>query len=230
MQASVQVQHNTLLFRGQARIEEWLNSASHGIGALLSLAGMAVLIVLASLALDPWKIVSVSIYGISLTTLYLVSTLYHASRRTHVRNLLQVLDHCAIFLLIAGTYTPFVLVNMRGPIGFTIFGLTWGLATIGIVTKLLWPKRFHALRVCVYVLMGWLMCMFPGEMVSRLSTTGLWLLVAGGATYTLGIIFYAIDRLPYNHAIWHLFVIGGSVCHFLAICFAVLPYAPGATG
>lgn len=224
MQHSVSVCDNTLFFRGQARIEEWLNSATHGLGALLSVAGMVMLIVLASIAVDPWKIVSVSIYGICLSGLYLVSTLYHASRRTRVRYVLQQLDHCAIFLLIAGTYTPFVLVNMRGEVGWTLFGLVWGLAAVGILTKLLWPERLHALRVVVYIVMGWLMVLFPGTMSETLSATGRWLLFAGGITYTFGVIFYALERMPYNHAIWHLFVLGGSVCHFLAIYFAVIPF------
>ncbi|ANF56676.1 PAQR family membrane homeostasis protein TrhA [Halotalea alkalilenta] len=213
------------LLRGQARLEEWLNSASHGIGAALSVAGMVILIVLASLALDPWKIVGVSIYGTSLTLLYLVSTLYHATRRPRARYILRQLDHCAIFLLIAGTYTPFLLVNMRGATGWTMFAIVWSLAAVGIFAKLVWPERFHLLRVLVYLLMGWLMCLFPAEMAAKLSATGRWLLLAGGLTYTAGVVFYALDRIPFNHAIWHLFVIGGSVCHFFAIYFAVLPYA-----
>ncbi|MGJ8525810.1 hypothetical protein LMG33818_001557 [Halomonadaceae bacterium LMG 33818] len=224
MQSPTSTNNNMLDFQGQARLEERMNSLSHGLGALLSVAGMVVLIVVASLAVDPWKIVSVTIYGLCLTGLYLTSTLYHAARHTRRRYILQQLDHCAIFLLIAGTYTPFALVNMRGDVGWTLFGLVWGLAAIGIVTKLLWPERFHVLRVAVYIIMGWLMVMFPGTMDQTLSSTGKWLLLAGGMTYTFGVIFYAIEKLPFNHAIWHLFVLGGSVCHFLAIYFAVIPF------
>ncbi|MGJ8515314.1 PAQR family membrane homeostasis protein TrhA [Carnimonas bestiolae] len=227
---AIELHHDTLFFRGRAAVEEWFNSASHGLGAVLSVAGMTLLIVLASLAVDPWKIASVSVYGACLTTLYLVSCLYHASRNFSRRRLLQQLDHCAIFLLIAGTYTPFVLVNMRGEVGWILFGLTWSLAILGIGSKLLWPQRFHALHVCIYIVMGWLMVLFPGEMVAKLSPIARDLLLAGGITYTVGVLFYAVEKLPFNHAIWHLFVIGGSTCHFLAIYFSVLPFSSAMLG
>lgn len=209
-----------------SRLEEALHSISHGIGAALSLAGMVVLIVVASLAshVDPWKIVSVSLYGVCLLLLYTTSTLYHGLRHARLKRLFQVLDHCAIYLLIAGTYTPFLLVNLRGPLGWTLLATIWSLALGGIALKLIWPHRFGMLRVGVYLLMGWMIVLAAGELDARLNTPGLALLVAGGITYTVGVVFYAIRAIPFHHAIWHLFVIGGSVCHYFAVYTAVLPF------
>ncbi|MCM2129490.1 PAQR family membrane homeostasis protein TrhA [Larsenimonas rhizosphaerae] len=208
------------------RLEEWLSSSSHAVGALLSIAGLTVLIVMASVAarVDPWKIVSISLYGASLIALYVVSTVYHFTRRPRLKRLFQHLDHCAIYLLIAGTYTPFVLVNMRGPTGWGLFAAVWGLAIFGIVVKACWPYRLEALRVTIYLVMGWLMVFFTDQMVASLSPEGVRLLIAGGIIYTVGVVFYAISAIPYGHAIWHLFVLGGSVCHFLAIYHGVLSY------
>lgn len=208
------------------RLEGWLHSISHGIGALLSLAGVTVLIVLASLAadVDPWKIVGVSLYGISLVLLYTASTLYHGARHPRLKRALKVLDHCAIYGLIAGTYTPFLLVNLRGPLGWTLFAVIWSLALGGIALKLAWPQRFGVLRVAVYLTMGWLIVFAAGEMGAHLSNTSITLLVAGGITYTVGVLFYAIRAIPYHHAIWHLFVLSGSVCHYFAVYTAVLPF------
>ncbi|WP_353980669.1 hemolysin III family protein [Salinicola endophyticus] len=208
------------------RLEEWLHSISHGIGAALSLAGMIVLIVLASIAaeVDPWKIVSVSLYGSCLLALYTASTLYHGFRSQRLKRVFQAFDHCAIYLLIAGTYTPFLLVNLRGPMGWALFGVIWGLALGGIALRLIWPQRFNLLRVFIYLIMGWLIVIASDSLTTQLSPTGLALLVAGGITYTVGVLFYALRVIPFHHAIWHLFVIGGSVCHFLAIYTAVLPF------
>ncbi|WP_302140203.1 PAQR family membrane homeostasis protein TrhA [Halomonas alkalicola] len=206
--------------------EERLHSISHGIGAVLSLAGAAALLVLASLAshADPWKLAGIGLYGTSLVLLYTASTLYHGVRHPRLKRLFQLLDHCAIYLLIAGTYTPFLLVNLRGPTGWTLFAVVWTLALGGIACKLLWPHRFAALRVGIYLLMGWLILFAGGEMVERLPSIGLTLLVAGGLTYTLGVLFYAIRAIPFNHVIWHLFVLGGSVLHYFAVYTAVLPF------
>ncbi|SFH59720.1 PAQR family membrane homeostasis protein TrhA [Modicisalibacter xianhensis] len=206
-------------------IEELLHSISHGVGAVLSLAGMIVLIVLTALAahVDPWKIVGVSLYGLTLVLLYTASTLYHGIRHPRLKRAFKVLDHCAIYALIAGTYTPFLLVNLRGPLGWTLLGVIWGLALGGITLKLLWPHRFGVLRVIVYLIMGWLIVIASGEMGDHLSDTTLTLLIAGGITYTLGVVFYAIRSIPFHHAIWHLFVLGGSVCHYFAVYTAVLP-------
>ncbi|GHB03356.1 PAQR family membrane homeostasis protein TrhA [Modicisalibacter luteus] len=205
--------------------EELLHSVSHGIGAVLSLAGVVVLIVLTALAahIDPWKIAGVSLYGITLVLLYTASTLYHGVRHPRLKRAFQTLDHCSIYLLIAGTYTPFLLVNLRGPLGWTLFGVIWGLALGGIALKLLWPHRFGVLRVVVYLIMGWLIVIASGELGHRLSDITLTLLVAGGITYTVGVIFYAVRAIPFHHAIWHLFVLGGSVCHYFAVYTAILP-------
>lgn len=208
-------------------LEELVHSISHGIGAVLSLVGMVVLLVLASLAarIDPWKLVGIGCYGISLVLLYTASTLYHGVRHPRLKTLFQSLDHCAIYLLIAGTYTPFLLVNLRGPTGWTLFATVWSLALVGIACKLAWPHRFAALRIAIYLVMGWLIVFAGDELAAHLSATGLALLVAGGVTYTLGIAFYAISAIPFNHAIWHLFVMGGSTCHYFAVYTAVLPFA-----
>ena len=206
--------------------EERLHSISHGIGAALSLAGLVVLLMLASLSahVDPWKIVGISLYGISLVLLYTASTLYHGVRHPRLKRLFQHLDHCAIYLLIAGTYTPFLLVNLRGPTGWTLLATVWSLALAGIACKLAWPHRFEALRVALYLVMGWLVVLAGDTLAASLSTTGLALLVAGGVTYTLGVVFYAVSAIPFNHAIWHLFVMGGSTCHYFAVVTAVLPF------
>lgn len=206
--------------------EELLHSVSHGIGAVLSLAGMTVLVILASVAahVDPWKIVGVSLYGVTLVLLYTASTLYHGTRHPRFKRAFQLLDHCAIYALIAGTYTPFLLVNMRGPLGWTLLAVIWSLALGGIALKLVRPHRFGALRVAVYLIMGWLIVVASGEMGESLSTTSISLLVAGGVTYTLGVIFYAIRAIPYHHVIWHLFVLGGSIFHYFAVYTAVLPF------
>ncbi|MCH2552616.1 MAG: hemolysin III family protein [Alcanivorax sp.] len=204
-------------------IEEVINSLTHAIGLLLSIAGTAVLVASASVQGDPWKIVSFSVFGASLALLYGASMLYHGSRRPHWRAIYKMLDHCAIFALIAGTYTPFLLVNMRGTVGWTLFGVIWGLAFTGIILKLRFGNRYKLARVGIYLAMGWLVMFASGELMDTVSPLGFWLLLAGGITYTAGVVFYLADRLPYNHAIWHLFVVGGSVCHFYAIYYAVLP-------
>jgi hemolysin III len=204
--------------------EERLNSLSHGLGALMSVAGTVLLVSKAAVMGDVWKIVSFSIFGASLILLYSASTFYHASRKPRAREIWKMLDHCAIFLLIAGTYTPFVLVNLRGPTGWTLFGVVWGLALAGITLKLIFGHRYKILRVLVYLAMGWLILFAAGELNTHVGPLGVKLTVAGGIVYTLGVVFYLADKLPYNHAIWHLFTVGGSLCHFLAIYYAVLPY------
>lgn len=207
-------------------VEEYLHSITHGIGAVLSLVGMVVLLMAASYAahIDPWKIVSLSLYGTTLVLLYTASTLYHGISHRRWKQRFQLLDHCAIYLLIAGTYTPFLLVNMRSTTGWVLFAAVWSLALVGIACILLWPQRFSILRVAIYLLMGWMIVLASGEMAASLSTTGMALLTAGGITYTLGVIFYSVRAIPYNHAIWHLFVIAGSVCHYFAVYSAVLPH------
>ena len=206
------------------RIEEWLNSATHGLGAILSVIGTVALIVGASQFGDAWKIVSFSIFGASLILLYMASALYHGARRPELKSAFKTLDHCAIFLLIAGTYTPFLLVNMRGTVGWTLFAVIWSLAITGVVLKVIFKNRFKLARVGIYVAMGWLITFASSDLVANLSETALNLTIAGGIVYTAGVAFYLADRIPYMHAIWHLFVIGGSACHFSAIYFGVLPH------
>ncbi|HET8802298.1 MAG TPA: hemolysin III family protein [Marinobacter sp.] len=206
------------------RIEEWLNSATHGIGALLSVAGTAALIIAASQAGDTWKIVSFGIFGASLVLLYMASALYHGVRQPALKRAFKTLDHCAIFLLIAGTYTPFLLVNMRGTVGWTLFAVIWSLALTGVVLKIVFQNRFKLARVGIYLAMGWLITFASSDLAASVSDTALNLTIAGGIVYTVGVAFYLADRIPYMHAVWHLFVIGGSACHFGAIYYGVLPH------
>jgi hemolysin III len=203
--------------------EEVWNGITHGIGTGLAIAGLTVLVVLAAINGDSWRVVSFSIYGSTLVLLYLASTLYHSIQIPKVKRVLQVFDHAAIYLLIAGSYTPFLLVNMRGPLGWTLFGVVWGLAVLGIALRTIFVGRFEKLAVVGYVLMGWLMVVGFKELQMAIPPGGVTLIIAGGVTYTVGVIFFAWRKLPYNHAIWHLFVLGGSICHFFAMLFYVLP-------
>jgi len=203
--------------------EEVANSLTHGIGAGLSVAGLILLVVFAAMYGDVWRVVSFSIYGSSLIILYLSSTLYHSFQKPRVKRVFRILDHTSIYALIAGTYTPFTLVSLRGPWGWTIFGVVWGLALLGIAFKTVFTGRFDIATTAAYVLMGWLGVIAFKEMLIKVPSGGLILLVAGGVVYTAGVIFYIWEKLPYNHAIWHLFVLGGSICHFFAIFLYVLP-------
>jgi hemolysin III len=203
--------------------EEIANSVTHGVGLLLSVTAL-VLLVLGSVQLgDSWRIVSFSIYGASLVALYLASTLYHAVPGRRAKAWLRRCDHAAIFLLIAGTYTPIMLVVLRGPIGWTMAGFVWGIMVVGIALKFLFPQRFQRLLLGAYVAMGWGALFVLHELWQRLPAAAIGWLLAGGATYTGGVVFYVWKRLPYSHAIWHLFVLGGSLCHFLFFYLYVLP-------
>jgi hemolysin III len=203
--------------------EEITNSITHGIGAALSVAGLAVLVTFASLMGDPWRIVSFSVYGATLILLYLSSCFYHGFTRPDLKRLFRVFDHAAIYLLIAGTYTPFLLVTLRGVWGWSLFGIIWGLAAIGVVTTILFMDRLKILSVAAYLGMGWIVVFAIKPLVSLLPLGGMVWLTIGGVFYTLGVVFYVWKRLPFNHAIWHLFVLGGSISHFVAILFYVLP-------
>lgn len=205
--------------------EEIANGVTHGLGAVLSVVGLVVLLLQARQTPDLWLTVSVSIYGASLIALYLCSTLYHSIPNARAKYWLKLLDHCAIYLLIAGTYTPFLLVNMRGQTGWTLFAIVWGLALTGICLKLIFHHRFKALSVITYLGMGWLMVFAGSELAAKVAPGGVKLIAAGGLVYTLGVVFYLVKKIPYHHAIWHLFVLGGSVCHFLAVLHYVLPVA-----
>jgi len=204
-------------------LEEIINSVTHGVGAALSIAGLTILVVLASLKGDPWRIVAFSIYGATLVCLYLSSTLYHGIPVPGVKRFFRRLDHAAIFLLIAGTYTPFVLVLFRGGWGWALFGFVWGLAAFGIALKVAFLGRFEGLSIVLYLVMGWVGVIVIKPVLATLSGPGLALVAGGGVLYTLGVVFYLWERLPFNHAIWHLFVVAASVCHFFAMVFFVLP-------
>ncbi len=203
--------------------EDLANSITHGIGAALAVAALSVLVSQAVLHGDVWRVVSLSIYGSSLVLLYLASTLYHSFRSPRLKHFFKGLAHAAIFLLIAGSYTPFTLVTLRGPWGWTIFGLIWGFAVAGITFESLFLGRFKRLVVVFYLGMGWMAVVAIKPLIEALPWGGIAWIAAGGLFYTLGVIFYMWKRLPFNHAIWHLFVLGGSGCHFFAIALYVLP-------
>jgi hemolysin III len=201
---------------------ERVNSITHLIGACLALVGLVVLVVLASRLGDPWKIVSFSIYGVTLVVLYVFSTLYHSVSGTS-KKVFQKIDHSAIYLLIAGTYTPFALVTLRGVWGWSLFGVIWGLALFGIVQDNLFTQGRRILSVVIYLLMGWLAIVVIRPLANALPGAGLVWLITGGLSYSIGVVFYALDkRLRYGHEIFHVFVLAGSACHYLAVLRHVL--------
>ncbi|MGB9674015.1 MAG: PAQR family membrane homeostasis protein TrhA [Anaerolineales bacterium] len=208
-----------------SRGEELANSITHGIAIALSIAGLAVLTAFASLFGNVWHIVSVSIYGATQILLYTASTLYHSIPIPKAKKVLRLLDHSAIFLLIAGTYTPFTLVNLHGTWGWTMLGLVWGIAILGITLqgKLIHQKSF--LNAIIYIAMGWIVVLGIKPLLHSVALGGLILLLAGGLAYSFGAIFYVWKRLPYNHAIWHGFVMVGSALHYFAVLFYVIPLA-----
>ena len=204
-------------------VEEVSNTITHGIGLLLSVVGFVVLLVLAALRGTAWHIVACSIYGATLICLYTASTLYHAVISPRVKRALRIFDHSAIYLLIAGTYTPFLLVSLRGPWGWSLFGVIWGLALAGVLFKIWFVERFVILSTAVYIAMGWLVVIAAKPVITHVPSTALIWLLAGGLAYTGGVIFFAAKRIPYSHAIWHLFVLAGSICHYFAVLFTVIP-------
>jgi hemolysin III len=197
--------------------EEIANAITHAIGVLASVAGGGFLVVWAALGGDVWSIVGAAVFAASLLLLYSASTLYHAVRSPALKQRLKVLDHCAIYLLIAGTYTPFTIGALRGGWGWSLFGVVWGLAAAGVLFKLRFTGRFPRLSTGLYIAMGWVVVLAAGPLVNALSTVALLWLFAGGIAYTSGTIFYHSRRLPYAHAVWHLFVLAGSVCHGIAV-------------
>jgi hemolysin III len=201
--------------------EELANALTHGLGATAALAGGAVLITLAARYGDGWQLAGAIVFGISLLLLYLASTLYHWARHPVVKARLKVFDHCAIYLLIAGTYTPFTLIGLRGPWGWGLFAAIWTLALAGVVFKLFYTGRFKLLSTAIYIAMGWLVIVAIKPLLGLDGWTLGWLF-AGGMFYTLGTVFYHRPSLPYSHAIWHLFVVGGSVCHYVAVMAQVV--------
>ena len=202
--------------------EEIANSVIHGIGVVLSISGLTILIVFGAFSRDGWKLASGIVYGVSLVLEYAASTLYHSFPWERAKHYFKIFDHCGIYLLIAGSYTPFTLVTLRGSGGWWLFVLVWLLAAIGIATEAFWAYRPRWLSVLVYLAMGWLVIFAIGPLSEALPPAGLWLLVAGGLAYTVGTVFYLLKRVPYMHAVWHLFVLGGSVCHFLAVLLFVM--------
>ncbi|ADJ27123.1 PAQR family membrane homeostasis protein TrhA [Nitrosococcus watsonii] len=201
---------------------EKFNCISHLIGAVAALAGLVVLVVLAARQGDPWRIVSFSIYGTTLFLSYLASTLYHGSEGK-VKRIFRKLDHHTIYLLIAGTYTPFTLVTLRGPWGWSLFGIIWGLAIFGMVVDSLPHQGHRILPIAIYLLMGWLVLIALIPLLRALPFAGFIWLLAGGLFYTVGVIFYALDeKLSYAHGLWHLFVLAGGLTHYLAILFYVV--------
>ena len=198
------------------------NSITHGLGAALAIAGAVYLIVVSTRG-SAWVVVSCSIFASTLVLVYICSTLYHSLVRTRARHVFHVLDHGAIYLLIAGTYTPFTLVSLRGPVGWTLFGIVWTLAVAGIVFKSFAVGRFAVASAVVYLFQGWVVIFAVHPLMHAISPHGLMWLLAGGLAYTLGIVFFALDRTPYFHAAWHLFVLAGSFAHYVAILFYVVP-------
>jgi len=203
--------------------EELANRLTHGAAALFSLVGLVVLLVAASRTGDPYRIVSSAIFCGILSLFYVVSTLYHTIRNPKARYLFRVLDHAGIFLVIAGSYTPFTLVSLREDRGWVLFGVVWGIAVAGVILKSFMTHRLKILAPILYIAMGWLIVVDFDNLLRTVARQGVFWLVAGGLFYTVGIIFYAIDRIPYNHAIWHVFVIAGSLCHYLAVLLYVIP-------
>ena len=207
---------------GESIGEEIANTVTGGLGFLLAVGGLTVLIIFASLYGTAWHIVSFAIYGVTLVMLYGISTLYHASRHPRRKRLLQMMDHAAIFLLIAGTYTPFTLVTLNGRWGWSLFGIVWGLAVAGIVLKIFFIHRFQVGFVLVYLAMSWMVLLALGPIRVHLPEGGIALLFSGGLAYTGGLGFYAWEKLPFHHTLWHLFVLAGSICHYCAVLFYVL--------
>jgi hemolysin III len=197
--------------------EEWANTLTHGIGAVASVVAMSVLIRLAVRGGDAWEILGAAVFGGALITLYVASTLYHAARRPHIKARLKIFDHCAIYVLIAGSYTPFMIGALRGGWGWSLLGVIWGLAAVGISFKLFFTGRFQLVSTLVYLAMGWLVVIAAGPMIQNLHPATLAWLIAGGLAYTIGTPFYQAGRFRYSHALWHLFVLGGSICHAVAV-------------
>lgn len=216
----VDLQHHLIYY---SEAEELWNRCTHGFGALMSLIGVIFLISRASQAHDSYRLISSCIYGTALFTFYCLSTAYHTVRRPYLRYVMRILDHASIYLMIAGSYTPFTMVTLRGPWGWSLFGVVWGLGTIGMVLKIFTAHRLKVIGPVIYLALGWSALIALKPLSAALASTGLLLLFLGGAAYTIGVLFYLWEKLPYNHAIWHLFVLTGSACHFVAILWYVTP-------
>ncbi|WP_460218682.1 PAQR family membrane homeostasis protein TrhA [Psychroserpens sp. MEBiC05023] len=207
--------------RIQSVLEERLNAWSHGIGVALGVVGLALLIMFLQKDI-PYALFSVVIYGMSIIILFLASTCYHAVSGEKRKHYFRIVDHISIYLLIAGTYTPVLLIMLPDSLGWTLFWVVWGIAAFGVVLKLFFTGKFEIFSTLLYLIMGWLIVFDFSTLAERMNTNGLYLLFAGGAFYTIGIIFYAIEKIPFNHVIWHLFVLGGAICHFFMIYYFVI--------
>jgi hemolysin III len=203
--------------------EELANRLTHSVAAVLSMIGLVILMIAASRTGDPYRIVSSAIFAGTLSLFYIISTLYHTIRNPKVRYVFRVLDHVGIYLLIAASYTPFTLVSLRENSGWVLFGVVWSLATAGAIFKAFMTHRLAFLAPVFYIALGWLIVVDLEGVLTMVPAKGVLWLVAGGLFYTVGILFYAIERIPYNHAIWHVFVIAGSCCHYLAVLWYVIP-------
>ncbi|MBR9914475.1 MAG: hemolysin III family protein [Algicola sp.] len=207
--------------RIQTPLEERLNAWSHGIGAALGIAGLILLIVFLRKE-TPYALFSVVVYGISIIILFLASTFYHAVKGVQRKHYFRIVDHISIYLLIAGTYTPVLLIVLPDSLGWTLFWTVWGIALFGVVLKLFFTGKFETFSTLLYLVMGWLIVFDYSTLSERLPDNGLYLLFAGGAFYTVGIVFYIFEKIPFNHVIWHLFVLGGAICHFFMVYYYVI--------
>jgi len=203
-------------------VEEMTNIISHAVGLVLSIVALLLMLIRASESGHTLYIVSAAIFGASLIALYAASTLYHSAKDPKVRSRLRINDHATIYILIAGTYTPFTLITLNGWIGWTIFGVSWGMATAGVTLKIFFTGKYNVLSTLMYVLMGWIIIFAIKPLINSLSSEGLFWLVAGGLAYTTGAVIYSIKKIKFNHAIFHLFVLLGSACHFISVYFYVL--------
>ena len=213
---------NTATLKAPLTLEEILNAATHGVGAALALAALVGMLVYYADG-GIWHTTSCLVYGISLVLLYLASTLYHSFRNLRVKAVFKAIDHAAIYVLIAGNYTPFALIPLHGSLGWTIFGIVWGLAAVGIVLQIFAAQRFRIVRTLCYLGMGWFAVVMIQPLLETLPEAAIWWLVAGGLCYTVGAVFYLARRLPYSHVIWHVFVMAGSALHFYSVFHYVLP-------
>lgn len=218
----------TVALPAYTHAEEIANSVTHGIGIVLAIAGLAVLTAFSALNGTAWHVVASSIFGAALILNYTASTLYHSIQVERIKRALRAFDHSAIFLLIAGTYTPFMLINLRGPWGWSLLVFIWTTALLGISLRLFLKGRLHGLVVGMYIAMGWAVVVAVQPMLQRVASGGLALLASGGLAYTAGVVFYKWKRLPYHHAIWHGFVLLGSALHYFAVLFYVIPWPAAA--
>ncbi|WP_299128383.1 hemolysin III family protein [uncultured Winogradskyella sp.] len=208
--------------RVQTKLEEQLNTWSHGIGAILGVVALILLIMVSVTTTKLYSLFSVLVYGTSIITLFLASTLYHAVKEQRRKHYFRIADHISIYLLIAGTYTPVLLISLRDSLGWPLFFIVWSIAAFGVVLKLFFTGKYEIFSTLLYLVMGWLIVFDYSNVARVLGADGVFWLFAGGLFYTVGIIFYIIERIPYNHVIWHLFVLAGAICHFFMIFWYVI--------